>query len=25
MAEIFGWFLDGHPLLINRSMWRNFR
>src|SRR6476659_1175074 len=24
MAEIFGWFLDGHPLLINRSMWRNF-
>src|SRR4029453_10299783 len=24
MSEIFGWFLDGHPLLINRSMWRNF-
>jgi anthraniloyl-CoA monooxygenase len=24
MEEIFGWFLDGHPLLINRSMWRNF-
>src|SRR4029079_11181090 len=24
MAQIFGWFLDGHPLLINRSMWRNF-
>jgi anthraniloyl-CoA monooxygenase len=24
MGEIFGWFLDGHPLLINRSMWRNF-
>jgi anthraniloyl-CoA monooxygenase len=24
MAEVFGWFLDGHPLLINRSMWRNF-
>jgi len=24
MAGIFGWFLDGHPLLINRSMWRNF-
>jgi anthraniloyl-CoA monooxygenase len=24
VAEIFGWFLDGHPLLINRSMWRNF-
>ena len=24
MAEIFGWFLQGHPLLINRSMWRNF-
>jgi anthraniloyl-CoA monooxygenase len=24
MAEIFGWFLAGHPLLINRSMWRNF-
>jgi len=24
MAEIFGWFLKGHPLLINRSMWRNF-
>jgi len=24
MAAIFGWFLDGHPLLINRSMWRNF-
>ncbi|MDA9479962.1 salicylyl-CoA 5-hydroxylase [Bradyrhizobium sp. CCBAU 65884] len=24
MAEIFGWFLDGHKLLINRSMWRNF-
>jgi anthraniloyl-CoA monooxygenase len=24
MAEIFGWFLDGHPLLVNRSMWRNF-
>src|SRR6185437_3677980 len=23
-AEIFGWFLDGHPLLINRSSWRNF-
>ena len=22
--EIFGWFLDGHPLLTNRSMWRNF-
>src|ERR1700719_2305948 len=25
MAKIFGWFLDGHQLLINRSMWRNFR
>ncbi|WP_159010703.1 bifunctional salicylyl-CoA 5-hydroxylase/oxidoreductase [Bradyrhizobium sp. S69] len=24
MAEIFGWFLDGHRLLTNRSMWRNF-
>jgi anthraniloyl-CoA monooxygenase len=24
MAGIFGWFLDDHPLLINRSMWRNF-
>ncbi|WP_065751245.1 bifunctional salicylyl-CoA 5-hydroxylase/oxidoreductase [Bradyrhizobium paxllaeri] len=24
MAKIFDWFLDGHPLLINRSMWRNF-
>src|SRR6516165_2214662 len=24
MAEIFGWFLKGHPLLINRSTWRNF-
>ena len=24
MAEIFGWFLAGHPLLINRSTWRNF-
>jgi anthraniloyl-CoA monooxygenase len=24
MSEIFGWFLDSHPLLINRSMWRNF-
>ena len=22
--QIFGWFLDGHPLLTNRSMWRNF-
>ena len=24
MSEIFGWFLDGHKLLTNRSMWRNF-
>src|ERR1700737_2789814 len=24
MAQIFGWFLGGHPLLTNRSMWRNF-
>jgi anthraniloyl-CoA monooxygenase len=24
MSEIFGWFLAGHPLLVNRSMWRNF-
>src|ERR1700751_1306099 len=24
MAEIFGWFLGRHQLLINRSMWRNF-
>jgi anthraniloyl-CoA monooxygenase len=24
MAAIFGRYLDGHPLLINRSMWRNF-
>ncbi|MFT4120412.1 bifunctional salicylyl-CoA 5-hydroxylase/oxidoreductase [Bradyrhizobium sp.] len=24
MADIFGWFLDGHRLLTNRSMWRNF-
>src|SRR4051794_7420941 len=24
MAEIFGWFLDGHQLLTNRSTWRNF-
>src|SRR6201995_1451759 len=24
MSEIFDWFLDGHRLLTNRSMWRNF-
>src|ERR1700716_691132 len=24
MAKIFGWFLEGHQLLTNRSMWRNF-
>src|SRR4051794_25316092 len=24
MADIFGWFLKDHTLLINRSMWRNF-
>ncbi|WP_024508085.1 bifunctional salicylyl-CoA 5-hydroxylase/oxidoreductase [Bradyrhizobium sp. ARR65] len=24
MAEIFGWFLGGHQILTNRSMWRNF-
>src|SRR5436305_437917 len=24
MASIFGWFLEGHQLLTNRSMWRNF-
>jgi anthraniloyl-CoA monooxygenase len=24
MAEIFGWFLEGHQLQTNRSMWRNF-
>ncbi|MGY3034617.1 anthraniloyl-CoA monooxygenase [Bradyrhizobium sp. USDA 4354] len=24
MADIFGWFLDGHKLLTNRSMWRSF-
>jgi len=24
MAEMFGWFLGGHQLLTNRSMWRNF-
>jgi anthraniloyl-CoA monooxygenase len=24
MAGIFGWFLEGHQLLTNRSMWRNF-
>src|SRR6201990_1955326 len=24
MARIFGWFLEGHQLLTNRSMWRNF-
>src|SRR6201987_4339491 len=24
MAGIFGWFLQGHPILTNRSMWRNF-
>jgi anthraniloyl-CoA monooxygenase len=24
MSEIFGWFLGGHQLLTNRSMWRNF-
>ena len=24
MEQIFGWFLEGHPLLINRSAWRNF-
>ncbi|MBJ7402004.1 MAG: bifunctional salicylyl-CoA 5-hydroxylase/oxidoreductase [Bradyrhizobium sp.] len=24
MADIFDWFLDGHKLLTNRSMWRNF-
>src|SRR6201995_1397816 len=25
MAAIFGWFLGGHQLLTNRSMWRNFQ
>jgi anthraniloyl-CoA monooxygenase len=24
MAGIFSWFLQGHPILTNRSMWRNF-
>src|SRR5918993_106491 len=24
MEHIFGWFLDGHPILINRSLWRSF-
>jgi len=24
MQQIFGWFLGDHPLLTNRSMWRNF-
>jgi anthraniloyl-CoA monooxygenase len=24
MAGIFGWFLEGHQLLTNRSTWRNF-
>jgi anthraniloyl-CoA monooxygenase len=24
MASMFGWFLGGHELLVNRSMWRNF-
>jgi anthraniloyl-CoA monooxygenase len=24
MRKIFSWFLGDHPLLINRSMWRNF-
>ena len=24
MERIFGWFLDGHRILTNRSIWRNF-
>jgi anthraniloyl-CoA monooxygenase len=24
MEHIFGWFLNGHPVLTNRSIWRNF-
>jgi anthraniloyl-CoA monooxygenase len=24
MERIFGWFLNGHPILTNRSIWRNF-
>jgi anthraniloyl-CoA monooxygenase len=24
MEEIFGWFLNGHKILTNRSLWRNF-
>ncbi|WP_046863774.1 bifunctional salicylyl-CoA 5-hydroxylase/oxidoreductase [Microvirga massiliensis] len=24
MERIFGWFLKGHPVLTNRSIWRNF-
>jgi anthraniloyl-CoA monooxygenase len=24
MEKIFGWFLDGHPVMTNRSLWRNF-
>src|SRR5688572_3783111 len=24
MERIFGWFLDGHPVLTNRSLWRSF-
>src|SRR4051794_29548120 len=24
MERIFGWFLGGHPVLTNRSLWRNF-
>ncbi|MCB8820829.1 bifunctional salicylyl-CoA 5-hydroxylase/oxidoreductase [Microvirga rosea] len=24
MEQVFGWFLDGHKILTNRSIWRNF-
>jgi anthraniloyl-CoA monooxygenase len=24
MERIFGWFLEGHPVITNRSAWRNF-
>jgi anthraniloyl-CoA monooxygenase len=24
MEKIFGWFLEGHPVLTNRSLWRSF-
>jgi anthraniloyl-CoA monooxygenase len=24
MEKVFGWFLEGHPVLTNRSLWRSF-